>query len=139
MIVIWDLETTGFVAPEAKILEIGAKIVHEDGTIEDKNWILNNNVEIPEKITAINGFTKEIIEAEGRDPKMCIDEFIPFLIDCKKHITHNGLNFDIPFLVNTVVDILKWNDAQRDDFIELLKSKAFDTAVHFKSAKLLHE
>ena len=51
--IVWDLETTGFVAPESKILEIGCHICYEDGSIEDKNWLLNNNVEIPEKITEI--------------------------------------------------------------------------------------
>lgn len=42
--VIWDLETTGFVAPACKILEIGAFIVLNDDTVETKHWVLDNKV-----------------------------------------------------------------------------------------------
>jgi DNA polymerase III epsilon subunit-like protein len=134
--VVWDLETTGFVAPECKILEIGAKVIFEDGTAEDKHWVLNNNVEIPEKITEITGITKAIIDSEGRDPKECLNEFLEILQQAPKNITHNGFKFDIPFLIGTIRDILAWGPNELLELETKLKEEAFDTAVIFKGSKL---
>lgn len=133
--IVWDLETTGFVAPECKILEIGAYIVRGD-LIEERHWVLQNNVEIPEKITEITGITKEIIDAEGKDPKECIEEFLGILLLAKKHITHNGFNFDIPFLVNTAADLFGYTDEKKRELTDELRAFAYDTAVYFKSKKL---
>lgn len=134
-VLIWDLETTGFVAPESKILEIGAFIVKGD-TVEKKHWVLNNNCEIPEKITEITGITKEIIEAEGRDPVECLNEFLPYFKRCKKNVTHNGIKFDIPFLVEYASDLLGWTEQQKESVFKLIRQNAFDTAVHFKANKI---
>lgn len=134
-IIIWDLETTGFVAPESRILEIGAFIIRGD-VIEHRQWVLNNQCEIPEKITEITGITKEIIEAEGKDPKECLEEFLPLLKAAKKNVTHNGIRFDIPFLVAYAEDVLKLLGTQKGELSELLRERAFDTAVYFKASKL---
>ena len=134
--VIWDLETTGFVAPECKILEIGAFIVRGD-TMERKHWVLNNiGHEIPEKIIEITGITQEIIDKEGRDPKECLEEFLPYLRIAKQNITHNGIRFDIPFLVNYASDVLEYNNQQSAELKEALEDMAFDTAVIVKAEKL---
>lgn len=133
--IIWDLETTGFNAPECKILEIGCLIVR--GTaVESKHWVLNNQVEIPAVITEITGITKEIIEAEGRDPKVCLEEFLPLFEKCKVNVTHNGVRFDIPFLVETVNQIFSYTQEQKMAITNLIRSTAFDTAVKFKAEKL---
>ncbi len=134
--IVWDLETTGFIAPPCKILEIGCFIVYESGTIEEKHWVLNNQCEIPEKIIEITGITKEIIEAEGRDPKECLMEFLPLFKESKMNITHNGISFDIPFLTNFAADLLGWTEVQKTATKLLIESKSFDTAVRFKADKL---
>lgn len=134
-LIIWDLETSGFVAPECKILEIGCFVVTGD-QVEQKHWVLNNGIEIPEQITELTGITKEIIEAEGRDPKECLLEFLPYFKRCKKNVTHNGVRFDIPFLLNTAADILGFSEQERMAVTNLIRSTAFDTAVHFKASKL---
>lgn len=135
-LIVWDLETTGFVAPEAKILEIGAFIIRDD-QIEQKHWVFKNEgIEIPEEITKITGIDQAIIDAEGRDPKECLNEFLPLLKESARNITHNGIRFDIPFLINTVVDILKISMEETIEMTEFLRSNAFDTAVHFKASKL---
>lgn len=133
--IVWDLETTGFVAPKAKILEIGCFIIRGD-EIERKHWVLNNNVEIPEHIVEITGITQEIIDAEGRDPKECLEEFLPLFKDCEQNITHNGIKFDIPFIVAYAVDVLGWSEEQKEKVENLLKLTAYDTAVCFKAKKL---
>lgn len=134
-IIIWDLETTGFVAPESRILEIGACIIRGD-SVEHKQWVLNNQCEIPEKITEITGITKEIIEAEGRDPKECLEEFLPLLKAAKKNVTHNGIRFDIPFLIAYTDSVIQFMGNEQDLLSDLLRERAFDTAVHFKASKL---
>jgi DNA polymerase III epsilon subunit-like protein len=133
--IVWDLETTGFVAPAAKILEIGCYIVRGD-EVEKKHWVLNNDVEIPERITEITGIDQAIIDAEGRDPKECLDEFLPLFKNCEANITHNGVKFDINFLVNYAADVLDWDTNQKESVRQLIKLTAYDTAVYFKAKKL---
>lgn len=133
--IVWDLETTGFVAPESKILEIGCFIIRGD-EIERKHWVLDNNIEIPEKIIEITGITPEIIAAEGRDPAECLNEFLPLFKNCEKNITHNGIRFDIPFLTAFAASVLGWDEKQTEAVTSLLRLTAFDTAVHFKAKKL---
>jgi DNA polymerase III epsilon subunit-like protein len=133
-LIVWDLETSGFIAPDAKILEIGAFIVRGD-EIEKRNWVLNNKIQIPANIIEITGITQEIVDA-GRDPKECLDEFLPLLKEAKTHVTHNGFKFDIPFLVDTVRDIYSTTKEESDQFWTDLLARAFDTAVHFKAKRL---
>ncbi|MCP6727346.1 MAG: 3'-5' exonuclease [Patescibacteria group bacterium] len=133
--IVWDLETTGFVAPECRILEIGCFVVNGD-EIERKHWVLDNKVEIPEKITEITGITQEIIDAEGRDPEECLLEFLPYFKRCKQNVTHNGIRFDIPFMVNYAEDVLGWTPKQKAQATELLNSTAYDTASKYKADKL---
>lgn len=133
--IVWDLETTGFVAPACKILEIGCFIVRGD-EIERKHWVLDNKCEIPEKITEITGIDQAIIDAEGRDPRECLNEFLPLFKECEENITHNGIKFDIPFLVNTAHDLLEWEDSQKETVKNLMRSTAFDTAACVKGKKL---
>jgi len=134
-LMIWDLETTGLVAPEAKILEIGAFIVR-GGDIEVKHWVLDNKCDIPEEIIKITGITPEIIEKEGRDPKECIAEFLPYFKEAKTNVTHNGIKFDIPFLIDYAVDLMGYTEVNKKAITELINTNAFDTAVYFKARKL---
>lgn len=134
-ILVWDLETDGFSAPKNKILEIGAYVIR-NGNVERMRWVLNNGTDVPEHITSINGMTNEIIDAEGRDPAECLAEFLPLFKAAKKNVTHNGISFDIPFLVNYAADVMKYEKHQSDAMFALLRSTAFDTAVHFKAKKL---
>lgn len=135
-VIVWDLETTGFVAPECKILEIGALII-KGSEIEKRHWVLNNvGHEIPEKIIEITGITQEIIDKEGRDPKECLLEFLPLVREAKQNITHNGIRFDIPFLVAYAGDVLEYNNQQSAELKEALEDVAFDTAVIVKAEKL---
>lgn len=134
-LIIWDLETTGFVAPECKILEIGAFILRGDH-MEHKHFVLDNKCEIPEKITEITGITKAIIDAEGGDPKAAIEEFLELVTLARKNVTHNGIRFDIPFLVAYAGDLLGKDKKWENELATQLKEKAFDTAVHFKAKKV---
>lgn len=134
-LLVFDLETTGFVAPECRILEIGCYIVR-GGKIEKKHWVFQNKCEIPEKITEITGITKEIIDAEGTDPATNLLEFLPLFKRAKMNLGHNSIRFDIPFLTNYAADVLGWTEAQKTATRRMIESCAFDTAVHFKAKKI---
>lgn len=135
-LIVWDLETTGFVAPECKILEIGAFVVRGD-EVEQKHWVLKNEGHpIPEKITELTGITQEIIDAEGRDPKECLAEFLPLFDQCKRNVTHNGVRFDIPFLVNYAADLLAYQPHEKSALLKHLRSTAYDTSAYYKAKKL---
>lgn len=137
--IVWDLETTGFVAPECKILEIGCFIVNGEN-VEHKHWVLNNvGHEIPEKITELTGITQAIIDAEGRDPKECLLEFLPLFKRCKKNVTHNGVRFDIPFLLDYAAHVLEFTPEQKMAVANLIRSTAYDTAVAYKAKAIGYE
>lgn len=134
-LIVWDLETTGFVAPEARILEIGA-FIFRGKELEIKHWVINENIDIPEKIVEITGITKAIVEAEGRNAGECLVEFLSLLTKAKRNVTHNGTKFDIPFLASYAHDVLKPTVEQTAQLVSTLRESAYDTAVCYKANKL---
>ena len=133
----WDLETDGFNAALGNhILEIGAALVVDGVITEKKSWLLNHNVEIPAHITAINTITKELLDKEGIDPKQALNEFFAFFKVGEPHLTHNGIRFDIPFLVESANVIYGLSAAQKVDLAARLNATAIDTAVIVKGKKL---
>lgn len=133
----WDLETTGLDPRVDKILEIGAARIENGEVKERKSWLLNHGIEIPEGATAIHGITKAMIDAEGRDPKEAMDEFFRFfVVGSTPHLTHNGIRFDIPFLVESASQIYGCTLGKSEDLRARLYSSAIDTAVLVKGRKL---
>lgn len=142
-LIVWDLETTGFVGDEkAQIIEIGAMIFEgpEMKLVSEHNWILNHGIEIPEKITEITGITKEIIDRDGREAIICLREFTDLLMAVIRgggmHLTHNGFRFDIPFLVKQHAHFQIMDEGYQKEFRTMLESCAVDSAVIFKGRKL---
>ncbi len=133
----WDLETDGFNAALGNhILEIGAALVVDGEITERKSWLLNNDVQIPAHITAINTITKELLDAEGIDPKEALNEFFKFFVVGTPHLTHNGIRFDIPFLVEYATRIYGLTPEKKQDLSTRLYATAIDTAVIVKGRKL---
>lgn len=130
--IVWDLETDGFNGKENHILEIGMFNVYNGEVIDKKRWVLNHGVEIKPEITAINGMTKEIIDAEGMDPSKGLEEFLEYVRNSDANITHNGVKFDIVFLVEHVRVVLKWDDERLEKLQKHLNRTSIDTAVLFK-------
>ncbi len=136
--IVWDLETSGLVKEECKILEIGCITVHGGEIIERKNWLLNYNIEIPEQVSAIHGITKELLDAEGKDPKEVMTEFLSILLGNQEaaHLTHNGLRFDIEWLAYHAAKTLGWTVGEHKQFLESMNARALDSAVFVKAKKL---
>lgn len=135
--VVWDLETTGLDPLTCKILEIGAMVVDNGVILSTHKWMLQNNIEIPEEIVKITGITKEIIEAEGKDPKACLGEFIDILKqNSYVNMTHNGFRFDIAFLVNQLKEVMGYDDTSLKAITNFITYRGVDTAVLVKAKKL---
>ncbi len=132
--VVFDLETSGLDPIKDRILEIGAMVVRDGETISEHSWILNWGIEIPQIITDITGITKEIIDKEGKDPERCILDLITLIADNGwKTLTHNGIKFDIPFLVHNLMLFKGYNFF---DTLDKLNENTIDTAVIVKAKKL---
>lgn len=136
--IVWDLETTGFDPRDSEITEIGAMVVVDGQVVEKKSWLLNHGIEIPEKITEITGITKALLDAEGRDPKECMDEFLAMMNGVQAHLTHNGIRFDIPFLIGSITKhgVGSLSQEEIDNWRATLEMTAIDTAVIVKARKL---
>jgi DNA polymerase III epsilon subunit-like protein len=134
--IVWDLETSGLSGAKDKILEIGMFKVENGEVVEEKRWVLDNKIDIPEEITRINGMTSSIIKMEGRDPKECLEEFLEYVRDSKANLTHNGIKFDIGFLVEQTMQILNWELGRVEKLKNHLEGTAIDTAVIYKGAKI---
>lgn len=130
--VVWDLETSGLNALTDKILEIGYAIVREGAVVVQKSILLNHQIKIEQITTDLTGITQEMIDREGVDPKMAIGELRQVLQNTP-HVTHNGLKFDIPFLMCS----MSKDDVEFDyeEFKAMLYKFTIDTAVLYKAQK----
>ena len=136
-LIVWDLETSGFVEdPEARILEIGAVHVKDGEIVDRRSWMINNGIAVPPKITEITTITQEMVDA-GLKPQQALREFLIFLNKEEYHLTHNGIRFDIPFLVKQMkisFDFLpkRMFEAMEQELFDF----ATDTAAIYKGKKL---
>jgi DNA polymerase III epsilon subunit-like protein len=134
--IVWDLETTGLKPEDAHIIEIGLIQVQDGEVVDRKNWVLNHGIEIPEEITKITGITKEIIDAEGKDPQECFSGLMDVLRPGVPHLTHNGIRFDIPFLAHHLAKAFNKTVGEHKELLDWLNKSAIDTAVFVKANKL---
>ena len=137
-LVVWDIETIGFLEkPPCIVTEIGAIIVRGE-QVEEKNWVFaNDGVEIPEFITKLTGIDQALIDKEGLPPYQAITDFHRTIMQAKRHVTHNGLNFDIPYVVEYMMHIFpNYDQRNREGLTAAFMRNAFDTSLHFKAQKL---
>jgi len=133
----WDLETSGLDPASAKILEIGAVRFEDGKVVEQKSWLLNHHIPIPEVITKITTITKAQLDAEGTDPGEAVNEFLSWFDRYGWiNLTHNGFRFDIPFLVEAVSHDGLHNIGQVMEIKEKLYRNGVDTAALYKGKVL---
>jgi len=133
----WDLETSGLSAERDYILEIGAIEYRAGEKVREKSWLLNHGIEIKPEVSAIHGITKDLIDAEGTDPKAAIDEFLEWFEEPKwANLTHNGFRFDIPFLLEALTKHNTFNHVEREVIKKELYGNGMDSAVLYKAREL---
>lgn len=134
--VVWDLETTGLDPKTCKIVEVAALIVKNGEVADEYTAILNHDVDIPEQASAVHGITREKAKAEGIDPKKAIETLVEILMENDASVTHNGHNFDIPFLVYALMAIKGDEHGDIPKIENHLYTNGIDTAVLVKAKKL---
>ncbi|MCH1883178.1 exonuclease domain-containing protein [Agrococcus sp. ARC_14] len=74
-LVVFDLETTGVDPAEARIVTAYIGVLDASGrVIEERSWIVNPGIEIPEGSIAIHGITNARAQAEGADAAASVVE-----------------------------------------------------------------
>lgn len=124
--IVFDIETTGFSGKTDKVTEIGAIKVVNGKVVSEFNVMFNWNITIPVKITELTTITKEMLDENGLDPEVAIDEFLGFIGDITPLIGHNVVRFDIPFLIGNFP-----NHA-----LDMLNQRVIDTAGEYKAKKV---
>jgi DNA polymerase III subunit epsilon len=91
-----DLETTGFKAPMARVIEVAVIQANlTDGIQHQRTHLLNPGVSVPEQITRITGISQAMVAAS--DPAEQIwPEYLPLLSEGV--FTAHNVGFDYPFV-----------------------------------------
>lgn len=91
-IIFYDIESTGVDRESDKILEIYAVKIYPDGTRKTFETMLNPGKEIPEKITAINKITNEMVKNCPTFEEMFM-KIYEFMTDDEPDLCGFGTNF----------------------------------------------
>lgn len=70
----WDTETTAPDPTEARI--VTAAFIGRGGTPADRvqTWLINPGIPIPPETTEVHGITDAMVQADGQDPKVALEE-----------------------------------------------------------------
>jgi DNA polymerase III subunit epsilon len=97
--IVLDLETTGLDPVRNEIIEVGAIRVNLDSdTHATFQALVKPTRHIPKRISAMTGISQVMLDAEGREPRAVLIEFIDFIQDLPL-VTFNA-QFDMGFLQN---------------------------------------
>jgi DNA polymerase-3 subunit alpha (Gram-positive type) len=130
-----DLETTGLSPTYNKIIEIGALKIRNEVVVDTFHSLINPNVFIPQKITAITGITNNMVK-DSPSIEVVLPKFIKFVGNAPI-VAHNS-KFDMGFikhnakkmglkLENLVIDTL---ELARNMFPHLNNHKLNTVAKH---------
>jgi len=74
-LVVFDLETTGVDPAAARIVTAYVGVLDATGTVlEERSWIVNPGIDIPEGSIAVHGITNERARAQGADASASVRE-----------------------------------------------------------------
>lgn len=95
--VVVDLETTGLSPDKHEIIEIGAVMVKERQVVAQfQALVQTQKAKIPPSVEKLTGLTDEILESEGKELAMVMQEFLEFTAD-HLVVSHNA-SFDYQFI-----------------------------------------
>ncbi|NND15387.1 MAG: 3'-5' exonuclease [Eudoraea sp.] len=97
----FDLETTGINVVSDRIVEIAVLKIHPNGNKEERTWLVNPEMEIPEEAIAIHGITNEKVANEPAFKQIAKDVYSMI-----RDSDLGGFNldrFDIPLLAEEML------------------------------------
>lgn len=132
-VVAFDLEMTGLLPLQDRIVEIGAVKIAGDGSISSFEELVDPEREIPEDIIKIHGITNEMVRGK-RKVKEALLSFLDFCNDLPL-IAHNG-RFDAGYLIFNIHQ-QKLSYSKSDVYCSLkLSRQAFKSFESFKLVDL---
>lgn len=80
-LLVWDVESTGVDIENDRILTAYAMVQEADGNVlEERDWIINPGIEVPEAASDVHGMTTEWVQENGRkDADRAIREIAGFI------------------------------------------------------------
>ena len=100
-IVFFDLETTGVNIGSDRIVEISILKIYPNGNRESKTWLVNPEIEIPAKVSAIHGITNERVVTEPTFKELA--HTVNEMISGCDLAGFNSNRFDIPLLAEELL------------------------------------
>lgn len=97
---VFDAETTGIEVHEDRIVQWFMATADADGNlIDEREWLINPGVSVPEEAAEVHGFTTRYLERLGRDPHEALTEIAQTFRDNLDliHVAFN-LAFDLSIL-----------------------------------------
>lgn len=99
-LVFFDLETTGLSITEDRIVEIALVKVNVNNTVEEKSWLINPEMHIPEDVSAIHKITDDMVKDKPTFKQLAHD-IINFIGEADL-AGYNIIKFDVPFLAEEI-------------------------------------
>ncbi len=113
--VVIDLETSGLNPEEHEIIELGAILVKDHEIIETFSLLVRPYNEITPMIEELTGISNSMLQNEGIESYLAMQQFIDFLHDLP--IVSHNVDFDLSFIRRTCVNC----------FLPLLNNRSIDT------------
>lgn len=96
-IIFFDLETTGVDTTVDRIVQIATIKIYPDGQREEKNYLINPTIPIPQEASDVHGITDEDVKDEPTFEKFAKSLFNYF--NNSDIGGYNSNNYDVPLLV----------------------------------------
>ena len=112
-----DIETTSLDSFSGEIVEISAIKVRDRKEIDSFSKLIKTKNEIGYFTTRLTGITNEMVEKQGKELVVVLQEFRKFLD--KDIIVGHNVNFDINFIYDNMEENL--NEYLSNDFVDTLR------------------
>ena len=112
-----DIETTSLDTFSGEIVEISAIKVRDRKEIDSFSKLIKTKNEIGYFTTRLTGITNEMVEKQGKELVVVLQEFRKFLD--KDIIVGHNVNFDINFIYDNMEENL--NEYLSNDFVDTLR------------------
>ena len=130
-----DIETTSLDTFSGEIVEISAIKVRDRKEIDSFSKLIKTKNEIGYFTTRLTGITNEMVEKQGKELVVVLQEFRKFLD--KDIIVGHNVNFDINFIYDNMKENL--NEYLSNDFVDTLRisRKVLPNLRHHKLDNLI--